>query len=96
MPNLREKKLDFSRKIVKKGPKTGSVGITLQKMISQFFHHFLEFLKVQAADKPAKYVTDGHTDTSRLKSSVAEQEAPSAQLMVKTVTKSFLKIQFKG
>ena len=37
----------FQKKVIKKGPKTGSVGITLQKVKSKFFRHFQGFLKIQ-------------------------------------------------
>ena len=33
--------------MTKRGPKTGSVGITLQKVKSKFFRHFQGFLKSQ-------------------------------------------------
>ena len=84
----------FQKKVIKNGPKTGSVGITLQKVKSKFFRHFQGFLKIQvemtragkggvpgayAPHKITKSVTDGQTDTSRLKPWVAKKEAPSAQ-----------------
>ena len=37
----------FQKKMTKKGPKTGSGGITPVGTISQFFHHFQGFLKIQ-------------------------------------------------
>ena len=44
---LRGKNGTFSEKVIKKGPKTGSVCIVLQKVKSKFFRHFQGFLKIQ-------------------------------------------------
>ncbi len=37
----------FQKKVTKKGPKTGSMCIVLQKVKSKFFRHFQGFLKIQ-------------------------------------------------
>ena len=37
----------FQKKMTKKGPKTGSGGMLLLGMISQFFHDFRGFPKIQ-------------------------------------------------
>ena len=51
MPDLHQafegKTALFQKKVTKKGPKTGSGGMLLLGTISQFFHHFRGFPKIQ-------------------------------------------------
>ena len=55
----------FQKKVIKKGPKTGSVCIALQKVKSKFFRHFQGFLKIQVEMTRAGNVSVDGADTTR-------------------------------
>ena len=90
----------FQKKVTKKGPKNRVRLDHSHSEISQFFHEFPGFPKIQvempragkgggagayALRKNHSYLlTDVQTDTSSWKPGVAEKEAPSAQLLITT------------